>query len=95
MNRNIIKTGLILLIVFFTLNFLFSLFEIYNLSGLYKDQVEIMAIGNDKKDITDNFCWDLINKASGLTSLKDFFIYSAITSPFLVLYLTTLIRKIK
>ena len=67
---------------------LFSLFEMYNLSALYKDQVEFKAI--IAKNVSSDYCFDLIDKASQLTSLINFFQYCTFT---LVIILFLLIYK--
>lgn len=56
----------------------FSLLEIYNFSALYKDQVEHKAMM--AKNVSNDYCFSLIDKSSELTSAIDFFVYCAITS---------------
>jgi hypothetical protein len=65
--------------------FLFSLLEIYNFSALYKDQVEFKAI--IAKNVSADYCLNLIDKCTKLTSIIDFFCYCAITSFLTFIYL--------
>lgn len=64
---------------------LISLFELFNLSALYKDQVEMMAIM--AKNADSNYCFELIDKASSITSYINFFQYLCITSGAFIIYL--------
>ncbi len=72
--------------------FLFSLFEIYNISALYKDQVE-MAASLIPDTVTIKYTFFLIDNASRLTSFINFFQYSAFTSPILMIWLALQAKK--
>lgn len=63
-----------------------SVLEIYNFSALYKDQVEHKAML--ATNVSNDYCLNLIDKSSELTSVIDFFSYCAVTSFVTLLYLT-------
>jgi len=63
----------------------FSLLEIYNFSALYKDQVEFKAI--IAKNVSADYCLNLIDESTKLTSIIDFFSYCALTSFLTFIYL--------
>jgi hypothetical protein len=65
--------------------FLFSLLEIYNFSALYKDQVEFKAVM--AKNVSAEYCLNLIDERTKLTSIIDFFITCAIFSFLTFIYL--------
>jgi hypothetical protein len=62
-----------------------SLLQIVNLTALYKDQVEMKIIMT--KNLSSNFCFDLIDEASKMTSYINFFQYLSFTSGIIIVYL--------
>jgi hypothetical protein len=79
-------------IVFLVLYFFFSLVEIYNYMALYKDQVEFPLMA-PPKNITSDFCWDLVKRTSELTSLINFFQFNAFMAPLIIVLLIIRRRK--
>lgn len=73
------------IIIVLILGFLFSIFQIFNLKALYKDQVEMMAFL--AKNVDNNYCFELIEKASNITSYISFFQYLSITIGISIVYL--------
>ncbi len=80
MKRTLFYISIFLLVLFF----FFSLFEIVNIMALYGDQTRFI----------DDECRDIVDIASELTSTMNFFIYSSIIIP-IVIVLLFYIRNLK
>lgn len=83
-----------LLVGLLVVYFFFSLFEIYIVSALYKDQVEFFAMVPPEKPAYD-YTFNLVKEACNYTSRIDFFIYSTITTPIVIIGLVYWQRRIR
>lgn len=77
-----------------TIYFLFSILEIYNISALYKDQIEMPAM-TSHENVSSDFLFDLLQKAKKLTNWINFFQYSALTSVVVISILLRLVINTK